>query len=734
MESLAEKTTNYSIEQFEQDLSTAAFSTVKPIPHNNRLSFYGGMGAVDELYRATSRNVAIQHRKAKALHPLNEQEATREVDQELRDPSRCSLQGFFSQVVKHGGSIPQEVRQRLLSVTGDSSLLKKQPKPGIDELFEIELEKARTTYDLNYMSGADTDEDWAKNRWEVLNSKHQESLRIAEYVNPLTKKRGGDALPKHEYIARKGLTKALDAFEVSSAFVDPYSQNLIVPFVSPWGLENRWRDAQGNTVAMSDNHLVIHNCASYQKIPSSSGPKTFCSGTKTKGLFHPIGRVQDASTVVLLEGYATGLTGYQSSKVPTVCVGSCDNFLAVVAALWESDTCGRMLLIGDSGTEDKLKKAHKAISLFSPELGRNVAWATVPGPDNYDLNDLMIDSGLEAVKTFIDDKIEKFHKLNKPDPAKAFIRSASDILADESCTDFIVDGIIARASLGTVVGETGAGKSFYGIDLACCNATGTAFHGRKVKQTNALYVVGEGARGYRTRIKAWMALHGLQEPPDGLSLTAGAVDLSDAEKLAEISKFCEEKEIGIIFFDTFHRCFSGEENSARDVGGALQNIGKHFTEKDIAVVLVHHSGHAAAGRGRGSSSLKAGVDWELLIEKCEDGLKVTPTKIKDGELFLPETFRLVKQDTGWVDDKGAVSSLVLEKGDAKKLVRLNRKDAQLWAALKSLGTNFTRDAAERTTFGMIEAKNKGQYLSRFLTKMSNNDQLKYQDDNYLFLN
>ncbi len=343
-------------------------------------------------------------------------------------------------------------------------------------------------------------------------------------------------------------------------------------------------------------------------------------------------------------------------------------------------------------------------------------------------------SGIEAVQAFINDKVERFHELNMPEPEQKFIRSAQDILEDNSCIDYIVDEIIPVASLGVIVGETGSGKSFYGLDMACCVVTGTNFHGRKVKQMNGLYVAAEGNRGYKRRIKSWMCKHNWQGTLEGLYFTSGAVDLFDVEKLKETVLFCEANDIGLVFFDTFHRCFSGEENSARDVGTALQNIGKYFTEKGIAVVLVHHSGHAAAGRGRGSSSLKAGVDFELLLEKCEGGLKVTPTKVKDGELFPSETFRLIKQDTGWFDNNGAISSLVLEKGEVKKIVHLNKKESQMWSALKDLGSSFNRDAAERATFGMIETKNKGQALTRFLTKLSSQDQLNFESDNYLILN
>ncbi|MCX7102603.1 MAG: hypothetical protein NTX38_14260 [Methylobacter sp.] len=382
-------------EQFKNDLSQVIFSTTKPIPHDHRLLFYGGICAVPEHLKPSAFDIATQHRKDNATHALTEQDAANEVKQECKDPSRVSFQGFLKQVIRHGGDIPQEVRQRLIAAVGDDTPVKSTPKPQLDELAAIAIEKAQTTYDLDCMSGKDANEVWGRSRREELYSMYDHCLGMAEYVSPLTKKKGGDTLAKHYYIKKKGLQDCTEALEACNAFVD--SGNIIVPFQSAYHLENKWRDAWKNPVEMSAKELAVRNCSSYQKIPSGDGPKLFCTGTKTSGLFNQLGNIQDASLVLALEGFASGMTAYQATKTPTICVGSCDNFLPAVASLLENDVCNRILMIGDSGTEDKLKKVHAAIEAYSFDWGRRVAWSTVPGPDNYDINDMMNDSGIEAV-------------------------------------------------------------------------------------------------------------------------------------------------------------------------------------------------------------------------------------------------------------------------------------------------------------------------------------------------
>jgi RecA-family ATPase len=362
-----------------------------------------------------------------------------------------------------------------------------------------------------------------------------------------------------------------------------------------------------------------------------------------------------------------------------------------------------------------------------------VAWVTVTGPDNYDLNDLMIDSGVEAVKDFIDDKVLRFHDLNAPDVTKAFIRSGRDILADTTVVNCLLEDIIPVGSFGVIVGETGAGKSFFALALALCLTSGMSFYGRSVQQGGSLYVAAEGNRGYRRRMKAWLVKNRFAEVPEGFFMTTGAVDLLDVEAMRETALFCKENDVTSVFFDTFHRCFSGEENSARDVGTALQNIGKYFSELGIAVILIHHSGLSTTSRGRGSSALKSGADFELIIEKCDGGLRLNPSKIKDGELFPAESFILVPQGTGLFDHKGEITSLVLEKGEARRTAQLSRKDSKLWSALQQLGESFTREEAEDCTFSMIDAKNKGQTLTRLLTRLETFEAINYSDDNYLIL-
>lgn len=83
------------------------------------------------------------------------------------------------------------------------------------------------------------------------------------------------------------------------------------------------------------------------------------------------------------------------------------------------------------------------------------------------------------------------------------LRDVDDLLANLRSVEFIVDGYFESDALSMIFGPPGSGKSFVALDVACCVATGTPWHGMKVKQGAVIAIVGEGLNGIGRRIKAW---------------------------------------------------------------------------------------------------------------------------------------------------------------------------------------------------------------------------------------
>jgi RecA-family ATPase len=68
---------------------------------------------------------------------------------------------------------------------------------------------------------------------------------------------------------------------------------------------------------------------------------------------------------------------------------------------------------------------------------------------------------------------------------------------------WLVKGLIETDSFGCLYGDPVAGKSFIGIELSSCIATGTPFYGLAVKKGPVIYLAGEGQAGLARRFHAW---------------------------------------------------------------------------------------------------------------------------------------------------------------------------------------------------------------------------------------
>lgn len=202
---------------------------------------------------------------------------------------------------------------------------------------------------------------------------------------------------------------------------------------------------------------------------------------------------------------------------------------------------------------------------------------------------------------------------------------------------WLVKRHLHKETLSVLVGEPGAGKSFYALDMALSVASGRPFLGcYDVAAGDVLYVAGEGQAGMRRRAMAWIAKKGGGTVPDRFTLIPRRVDLSNPEAegidgLQEVISRDMGRPPALVVIDTMARSFGGEENSAKDVGGFVA-VCDHIREKTgAAVLVVHHTGKDASRGARGSTALLGAADSMFVVEKTNGGILVKNTKQKDAE-------------------------------------------------------------------------------------------------------
>lgn len=226
---------------------------------------------------------------------------------------------------------------------------------------------------------------------------------------------------------------------------------------------------------------------------------------------------------------------------------------------------------------------------------------------------------------------------------------------------WMVKGAIPAESVGMLYGGSGTFKSFIALDAALHIAHGLPWMGRKSVQGPVIYIAAEGGAGLWPRIDAWHRQRGLNWRDAPLHVVPAAIDLgTDAWRVVDAAQMLGVVP-ALVVVDTLSQTYSGEENSAQEMAGYLRELGTRFRALwHCAVLLIHHSGHQATERPRGSSAIRANLDFMLGVFRDEKEMLATLScqKMKDGQNFEDATFSLAVAELGRDEDGDRVTSLV----------------------------------------------------------------------------
>lgn len=226
---------------------------------------------------------------------------------------------------------------------------------------------------------------------------------------------------------------------------------------------------------------------------------------------------------------------------------------------------------------------------------------------------------------------------------------------------WIIKSLLPRAELVVLYGESGAGKSFLALDLAAAISRGTTWQDLRTTKGRVVYVVGEGANGFKNRINAYARKHDvcLTTLP---SVVADAPNLMDVDHVLDLSRAVTEKgKADVVIIDTLAATTPGaNENSGEDMGKVLSHCKSMHRATGALVILIHHSGKDVAKGARGWSGLKAAADAEIEVTRDGDFRTIRVSKLKDGQDSQQWTFKLNPVLLGIDDDGDEITSCVLE--------------------------------------------------------------------------
>ncbi len=283
--------------------------------------------------------------------------------------------------------------------------------------------------------------------------------------------------------------------------------------------------------------------------------------------------------------------------------------------------------------------------------------------------------GAERVRQLLDDG--ELARMIEGAQAKGYRQTAgtprfaltpiSELLERPAPLRWLVEDYILPEAQVLLFGDPATGKSLVAVDWAARIALGMPWAGRDVTRGPVCYIAGEGHFGIRRRLKAWALHHGVEEQllDAPLAVSRSGTSLVDPRAVGELVEGIEAFAANhgapaLIVFDTLHRNLGGSENDEEDIGAMLRVLDELRVRWGCTSLVVHHSGHGDKDRGRGSSSLRAGIDIEYKVAVSGTARVLScPHKFKDGPTPPPVGFDLVPVELPWTTAKGKPETSVV---------------------------------------------------------------------------
>jgi putative DNA primase/helicase len=498
-------------------------------------------------------------------------------------------------------------------------------------------------------------EHWAANIGRELTAQERATQQVAY------------ALAREAREKARAATHEAAAAEVRAVWADTMPCSPEHEYMSRKGLKEH-----PTARVMRDGRLVVplygahdEGLTSLQYI-AGDGQKRYHTGGKVVASHCWLGW-DDKGAVYVAEGYATALTIHQATGRPAVAAFSAGNLLPVVAWLRESLGAGRELVIvadlDKNGTGQH----------YADQAGAKYGCRVVLSPTPTDLNDHMLAGG--DIWSVLEPRQEYLERLPKViEPIKA---------------EWLIKKWLPKNALVMVHGPPASFKSFLVLDWCCeisrvspiLNLSGNGedhdrqWNGHKVRQGTVAYLAGEGKNGIRMRVAAWRQERGCDDMDFYLSKDGCDLNTPKGYQVVADSLRALKNKPALVVVDTLHRFMAGDENSAQDSKGMIDNCQRLIDEFGCALILVHHTPKTAPTQARGSSSWKGALDVEINISGEGGVKKVQHLKMKDVEEYQSVNVCLKNVPLiGWLDEDGEqVSSAVIRSTEEVEKKQENPK-------------------------------------------------------------
>ncbi|HEY6442578.1 MAG TPA: AAA family ATPase, partial [Candidatus Acidoferrales bacterium] len=184
---------------------------------------------------------------------------------------------------------------------------------------------------------------------------------------------------------------------------------------------------------------------------------------------------------------------------------------------------------------------------------------------------------------------------------------------DVPAIEWMVDGILPRASVTLLAGEPGSYKTWLALALLRGVASGGNFLGRKCAQSSVLYLDRENPLAV---MRARLAVLGIEQSATAdCRIWGGWLDNAPPGigdfRILEIAR---ERRPLIVFDSLIRFHAAADENSATEMSMVMADL-RALANAGATVVVLHHKPKSEGSHYRGSSDIAGGVDTALAVSR-----------------------------------------------------------------------------------------------------------------------
>ena len=353
------------------------------------------------------------------------------------------------------------------------------------------------------------------------------------------------------------------------------------------------KDSTGRLYIPAQRNGKIYDYARIKQ----DGKTTLLLRHSLRGATYIIGNASEATNMHLCENFFDGLTIHENTGEPVAVAFTERNLAAAERWLQKKYMVVREPRIGSPAVIDMEEQA-------VVEKKKPAGEAAVAAPV------VMADSCQGKIDPYTASLIER---------AKAMVFSGEALMKPINPPSWLIRDFIPRGKkVGLLVGPSGIGKTFVGLDMCLHIAAGMeSWHGAICHQAKVLYVAGESEDSVNIRVASFNEKYGdafkdnfyamfLDVPlsdPEGFDILRVAIDYGIVPFIPDL-----------IVFDTFNCYFSGDENDAGAIGNfKMTRILRLQHLYGCNIMFVHHTVKSDGTKERGSGAIKGLADYMILV-------------------------------------------------------------------------------------------------------------------------